>query len=58
MGILGSTRQWEFERQLEELGLEEKARVATEREAAIAAVRANGYVLGKRREKLQRVGCG
>ena len=58
MGILGSTRQWEFERQLEELGLEEKARRATEREAAIAAVRANGYVLGKRLEKLQRVGCG
>ena len=58
MGILGSTRQWEFERQLEELGLEEKARAATEREAAVAAVRANGYVLGKRLEKLQRVGCG
>jgi hypothetical protein len=58
MGILGSTRQKEFERQLEELGLDEKARTETERGAAIAAVRANGYVLNKRIEKLQRTGCG
>ena len=58
MGILGYTRQWEFERQLEELGLEDKARESTEREAALAAVRANGYVLSKRLEKLQREGCG
>ncbi len=55
MGILGSTQQWEFELHLEELGLEEQARAATEREAAIAAVRANGYhdVLSKQLEKLQ-----
>jgi hypothetical protein len=58
MGILGSTRQRKFELQLEELGLDEKARTTTEREAAIAVVRVNGYVLGKRLEKLQRVGCG
>ncbi len=45
---------------MEELGLEEQARTATEREAALAAVRANPYcyVLSKRMEKLQRVGCG
>jgi hypothetical protein len=58
MGILGSTRQKEFEWQLEELGLDEKARTETERGAAIAAIRANGYVLNKRIEKLQKLGCG
>ena len=58
MGILGSTRQWEFERQLDELGLGEQVRSDTEREAALAFVRANGYVLSKRLEKLHRVGCG
>ncbi len=58
MGILGSTRQKEFELQLEELGLDDKSRMETERRAAIAAVRANGYVLSKRLEKLQRLGCG
>ncbi len=58
MGILGSTRQGEFERQLRELGLEETAVAATEKEAAVAAVRANGYVLRKRLERLQRAGVG
>ncbi len=58
MGILGSIRQGEFERQLRELGLEEPARAATQKEAAVAAVRANGYVLRKRLEKLQRAGVG
>jgi hypothetical protein len=58
MGILGSTRQKEFERQLEELGLDDKARMETEKRAAIAAIRANGYVLSRRLEKLQRLGLG
>jgi hypothetical protein len=46
------------ERQLEELGLDDKARTETEKRAAIAAIRANGYVLGRRLEKLQRLGLG
>ena len=50
--------QREFERQLEELGLDDKARTETEKRAAIAAVRANGNVLSKRLEKLQRLGYG
>jgi ribonuclease HI len=58
MGILGSMRQKEFERQLEELGLGDRARTETAKRAAIALVRANGYVLGKRLEKLQRLGYG
>ena len=52
MGILTSVRQEEFNKQLEVLGLGEKAREQVGRMAAVAAVRANGYVLSQRLDKL------
>ena len=52
MGILTSTKQKEFDRQLEALGLGEKEREQVGRTTAIAAVRANGYVLSQRLDKL------
>jgi hypothetical protein len=50
MGILTSTRQRELEQQLEWLGTWDNKGV--KRVAAVAAVRANVYVLRQRREKL------
>jgi hypothetical protein len=58
MGILTSTRQREFERQLTELGLGKDTLEGIGRAAAVAAIRANGYVLSKRMERLQGIGEG
>ncbi len=52
-----SSRQVEFEDQLELLGIQDRDKTEVGR-AEVAAVKANGYVLLQRREKLAEIGLG
>ncbi len=56
MGVRTLIRQGGFEEQLGWLGIQDKATV--EREAAVVAVKAKGYVLRQRKEKLAGMGVG
>jgi hypothetical protein len=58
MGVLTSVRQGDLEGQLGVMGISDKGKAEVGRAAAMAAVRANGYVLGQRREKLAELGFG
>ncbi len=56
MGILTLNRQGEFKKQLGWLSFKDKTGV--QRAAAMVAVRAHGYILRQRREKLPERGLG
>ena len=58
MGVLTSVRQGDLNKQLEIMGITDKGKTEVGRAAAMAAVRANGYVLRQRKEKLAELGFG
>ncbi len=58
MGVRTLMRQGELDGQLERLGLKEAGRVEVARTAAGVLVRANGYILRQRLEKLGQLGVG